>query len=258
MCRSPTIEMKQWLKCGAALLALVLIGPLVVAIAGDVKLNVDWRTADRSTVGLAPSAAAEPRAVVQVYAARAFNWRGLFAVHTWFAVRRAGANQYTVHQVVGWQALHGRPVVVSHVDEPDRKWYGQPPQLLLDLRGESAASAIDAIQIAVRKYPYPERYTLWPGPNSNTFTAYIGRHVPELRLHLPATAIGKDFLSDAAVFAKAPSGTGYQVSMYGILGATAAFHEGIELNVLGLTFGIDFRRPAVKIPGVGRVGMATR
>ena len=249
--------MKQWLKCGAALLALVLIGPLVVAIAGDVKLNVDWRTADRSTVGLAPSAAAEPRAVVQVYAARAFNWRGLFAVHTWFAVRPAGANQYTVHQVVGWRALQGRPVVVSHVDQPDRKWYGQPPKLLLDLRGESAAIAIDAIQIAVREYPYPKRYTLWPGPNSNTFTAYVGRHVPELRLQLPATAIGKDFLSEGALVAKAPSGTGYQVSMYGILGATAAFHEGIELNVLGLTFGIDFRRPAVKFPGVGRVGMAT-
>ena len=257
MRRPPKAEMKQWMKRGAALLALVLIGPLVVAVAGDVKLNVDWRTADRSTAGLAPAATAEPRAVVQVYAARAFNWRGLFAVHTWLAVKPAGAHQYTVHQVVGWRAWHGRPVVVSHQDQPDRKWYGQTPQLLLDLRGEAAANAIDAIQVAVRDYPYPERYALWPGPNSNTFTAYVGRRIPELRLQLPATAIGKDFLSNGAVFAKAPSGTGYQLSIYGLLGATAAFHEGIELNVLGLTFGIDLRRPAIKFPGVGRVGMAT-
>ncbi|MDH3376292.1 MAG: DUF3750 domain-containing protein [Gammaproteobacteria bacterium] len=249
--------MEKWIRRGATVLAVVLIGPLVVAFGGDVKLDADWRTADRSPAGIAPAADTEPRAVVQVYAARAFNWRGLFAVHTWLAVKPAGAGHYTVHQVVGWRAWHGRPVVVSHNDQPDRKWYGQAPQLLLDLRGETAAAVIDSIHAAVRDYPYANRYTLWPGPNSNTFTAFVGRRVPELRLHLPATAIGKDFLSNGAVFASAPSGTGYQLSIYGLLGATAAWHEGFELNVLGLTFGIDLRRPAIKFPGLGRVGMAT-
>jgi hypothetical protein len=28
----------------------------------------------------------------------------------------------------------------------------------------------------------------------------------------------------------------------------------VELNLLGLTFGLDLNRPALKLPGIGRVG----
>ena len=31
--------------------------------------------------------------------------------------------------------------------------------------------------------------------------------------------------------------------------------EGIEVSILGLTTGIDFLRPAIKLPGFGRIGM---
>ena len=34
--------------------------------------------------------------------------------------------------------------------------------------------------------------------------------------------------------------------------------EGIEVNVLGLVTGIDIRRPALKLPGFGRIGFGTR
>jgi len=30
--------------------------------------------------------------------------------------------------------------------------------------------------------------------------------------------------------------------------------EGIEVNFLGLVAGLDLRRPAVKLPGFGRIG----
>ena len=33
--------------------------------------------------------------------------------------------------------------------------------------------------------------------------------------------------------------------------------EGIEVNVLGLVTGIDIRRPALKLPGFGRIGFGT-
>jgi hypothetical protein len=33
-------------------------------------------------------------------------------------------------------------------------------------------------------------------------------------------------------------------------------HEGIEVNLLGLNFGIDFKSPALKLPGIGRLGLA--
>ena len=30
--------------------------------------------------------------------------------------------------------------------------------------------------------------------------------------------------------------------------------EGVELNLLGLVFGIDPLGPAIKLPGIGRIG----
>ena len=35
----------------------------------------------------------------------------------------------------------------------------------------------------------------------------------------------------------------------------AAREEGLEVNVLGLSFGIDPLTPAIKLPGIGRIGM---
>jgi hypothetical protein len=41
---------------------------------------------------------------------------------------------------------------------------------------------------------------------------------PDLDLDLPPTAIGKDYLSDLKVGDRMPSGTGWLVSVYGLLG----------------------------------------
>jgi len=80
--------------------------------------------------------------------------------------------------------------------------------------------------------------------------------VPELELDLPVTAIGKDYPINGSVIDRAPSGTGYQLSMLGLLGLTLARDEGLELNLLGLSFGIDFSKPAIKLPFIGRLGLA--
>lgn len=246
----------KWLKRTGMILGVLLAGPLLMIAGGKINLGQDWRTADRSPTGIAPDPGATREAVVQVYAARAMNWRGIFAVHTWIATKPEGAERYTVHQVVGWRKWHGLPVVISAPDIPDRAWFGNTPQVIAELRGDAAARAIPRIEAAVSRYPYEWEYGLWPGPNSNTFTAHVGREVPELALDLPTTAIGKDFLTNGALAENAPSGTGIQVSWYGVLGVLAARQEGLELNLLGLSFGIDFLRPAIKLPGVGRLGMS--
>ncbi len=103
-------------------------------------------------------------------------------------------------------------------------------------------------------YPYPHEYRAWPGPNSNTFVAHVARRVPEIGLALPANAIGKDFLPGGAVVGAAPSGTGVQVSLFGLAGLLVAVKEGIEINLLGLNIGIDFGMPGLKLPAVGRLG----
>jgi hypothetical protein len=79
--------------------------------------------------------------------------------------------------------------------------------------------------------------------------------VPELEVDLPPTAIGKDYLG-GRLTATAPSGGGFQLSLFGLLGLLASGVEGFEFNLLGLSFGIDPFSPALKLPLVGRLGAA--
>src|SRR5262249_27178389 len=151
------------------------------------------------------------------------------------AAKPAGADRYTRYEVIGWNLRWGKSAVsVSDFRAPDAEWYGSPPRVIRDLRGAEADEVIAALPAAVASYPYADTYRAWPGPNSNTFIAHLGREIPKLRLNLPPTAIGKDFLPDGRIYAPAPSGTGVQISLFGLLGVIAAGEEGLELNVLGL------------------------
>jgi hypothetical protein len=232
-------------------LILTLIGPLWIILTGQVDLKADYRTANRESAHLAPDPHATHEAVIQVYAARAFNWRGIIASHCWISVKQKNAAHYTVYQVVGWLTYRGLPALSIVQDIPDRYWYNEKPTIILDVRGDTAETLIPKIDQAARNYPYARPYTLWPGPNSNTFPAYIGRQVPELGLALPADAIGKDFLSNRTFFAAAPSATGYQFSLFGVFGLLAAKKEGIEVNILGLVYGIKFSPLRILLPGIG-------
>jgi hypothetical protein len=239
-----------------AILFIVLLAavPILTLAFGRVPAAGDWRTASHRSTGLAPDPAIHHDAVVQVYAGRAFGWRGAFAVHTWLSAKPVDADRYTRYEVIGWYARSGRSVV-SETDlrAPDAEWYGATPRLLRDLRGADAEAVIARLAPAVASYPHADTYRAWPGPNSNTFLAHLGREIPELRLTLPSTAIGKDYLPAGQVFARSPSGTGYQASIAGLLGVIAGGDEGFELNVLGLVTGIDLVHPALKVPGIGRV-----
>ena len=78
--------------------------------------------------------------------------------------------------------------------------------------------------------------------------------MPRAGLDLPSNAVGKDFLPEGALFARAPSGSGFQVSLFGLAGILLAVGEGLELNVLGLNIGVDAAVPAIKLPAIGRLG----
>lgn len=232
-------------------LLLTLIGPLWIIFTGRVDLKADYATANRASAHIAPDPLTTHEAIIQAYAARAFNWRGIIASHSWIAVKPKNAAQYTVYQVVGWRTYRGLPALSIAEDIPDRYWYNEKPHQILDIRGSKAESLIPKIDQAAKSYPYTAPYKLWPGPNSNTFPAYMGREVPELGLVLPADAIGKDFLPGNAIFAKAPSATGYQLSLFGVLGITAAKKEGLEINLLGLVYGVRFSPFRILLPGIG-------
>src|SRR5580704_19729494 len=98
-----------------------------------------------------------------------------------------------------------------------------------DIRGALAAAAIPKIEAAIRAYPYTGygSYRMWPGPNSNTFVATVLRAVPELEVAMPPEAIGKDFRADGTVFGLTESGTGIEMSLFGLLGLKVGRAEGI-------------------------------
>jgi len=238
----------------ALVLVLMLTGPLLTLAFGSATLRGDWRTATHRSTGLAPAAADHPDAVVQVYASRTFGWRGAFAVHTWLAAKPAGGERYTRYEVIGWRAMGGGSALsISDGEAPDAEWYGSAPTLVADVRGADAEAVIAKLPKAAEDYPYAYVYHAWPGPNSNTFLAHLGRAIPELHLALPSLAIGKDYLPAGRLVADAPSGTGYMLSVGGIVGALAARDEGLEINVFGLVAGLDFKRLALKLPGIGRL-----
>jgi hypothetical protein len=64
------------------LILVLFAGPLAATATGLAEVRNDWRTASRDSAGIAPDPAAAPEAIIQVYGARAFGWRGAFAVHT--------------------------------------------------------------------------------------------------------------------------------------------------------------------------------
>lgn len=217
---------------------LFFITSISIAISASALFGPDWQTADRSSIGIAPDPVIESEAIIHVYAARAFNWRSLFAVHTWIATKAESASEYNVYQVVGWRKWRGLPVVVKEQDLPDRSWFGNSPSILREVKGAEAVAIISSIESAVSSYPYPDTYHMWPGPNSNTFVAHIGRSVPELHLDLPPTAIGKDFMTRNRFVDTAPSGDGIQFSFYGLFGGLISAVEGIEINIFSLNFGL--------------------
>ncbi|KAB2916287.1 MAG: DUF3750 domain-containing protein [Hyphomicrobiaceae bacterium] len=212
---------------------------------------VAWNQADWSSARLLPPARTKNEALVHIYAARTGRWKGIFAHHSWVVIKERGASSYTRYDKVAW----GRPVKVDGW-APDARWYGHRPTLVGAVEGAAAEALIPKVRAAVARYPYNRSggYSVWPGPNSNSFVAHVLAAIPEAGIALPPTAIGKDWHAKSVYLGATPSGTGLQLSLAGLLGFTVGWVEGIEINVLSLVTGFDLRRPAVKLPGFGRIG----
>jgi hypothetical protein len=234
------------------LFALFYLLPLVASVV-FYRLrarNIDWRSADRSSMRWLPPAQRMPAAVVRVFSAPTVSWRGALATHSWVVIKDAGAPAYERFDYTAWGAPIWKDRFVA-----DGRWFGSEPELIFAADGADAARMIPNIRAAIRNYRYPRPgdYRLWPGPNSNTFVAAI-MQAAAMNAALPATAIGKDFPYDGRWLGWSPSRTGVRLNLGGYLGLTIGWYEGIELNLLGLVAGLDIRRPALKLPALGRLG----
>lgn len=247
---------KHWrLAVKKTLLAIFIIFLLPLGLHAMLYVShahaTNYARADWSSTGMLPQPAAEREARLLIFTGRTGRWRGIFAVHSWVVLKPEGAAAWERYDVVGW----GLPVRTNGW-APDGHWFGNTPSVLLDLRGEEAARLIPKVQAAVADYQYSHAgdYRVWPGPNSNTFTAAVLRAIPEAEATLPSNAIGKDFRPEPYL-GLTDSRTGVEASVFGLLGVKVGWVEGIEINFLGLVAGLDVRHPAVKLPGFGRIGI---
>jgi hypothetical protein len=99
----------------------------------------------------------------------------MVAVHYWFVtVDDAGH----CHRWEVWQTANAGGKAVGHVHcdlkPPEENVGGGPTRLATEWNGADAA-AILAVLGRSSGYPHRHRYRYWPGPNSNTFVAWVLR-----------------------------------------------------------------------------------
>lgn len=236
----------------AATLSLFMVFTMVFKlISNNEKTN--QHLSHYESRGFAPNPEQFSDPVIQVYAARTWGVKGKFAVHTWLAYKESSANHYEVVQVIGWKQEPDGNVVFTEATIADKTWWGNEPMLLFDVRGQTAGDLIPKLKSAITSYPWSKEYVVYPGPNSNTFVSWVAERVPELKLDLPATAIGKDWRPLEHSFRESPSGTGITASLLGLLGIQLGIEEGLEINLAGLHFEVDLLDLKVGLPLIGNI-----
>jgi hypothetical protein len=185
-------------------------------------------------------------------AARTGGFKGALSIHTWIVIKAPNARHYDRYDKVGW----GLPVR-RNAYAADARWYSNLPHVLKAFHGREAARLIPKIKAAIAGYPHASRgeYQIWPGPNSNSFVAYVLRDVSELGMVLPPHAIGRDYLAGGRFLHIASDWRELHASLHGLLGISFGVRSGIEIHLLGLVAGVDFLNPAIKLPGLGRIGV---
>jgi len=173
------------------------------------------------------------------------------AVHYWFVVFSPEIKEWERWEL--WQDTNAGGTSWGHIHKnlmyPGDGVGGGPSVIEMEWRG-AVAQNIYAVLNAPARYPYRDVYLPWPGPNSNTYIAWILRQ-SQAAYDLDPRAIGKDYLGYLGG-SVTTTGTGLQIESP-VLGVKVGFYDGVELHLLCFTLGIDVWTPALKTP-VGRFG----
>lgn len=207
-----------------------------------------WRQADWSSARILPAPQDGEDAAFYILAARTGGMKGAVSEHSWIVVKERGATAYERWDKVGW----GAPIRHNH-RPADGLWYSNVPKVVVGVTGADAERLIPLVRAAIAAYPFAANggYTMFPGPNSNSFVAHVMRAVPGIDASLPVAAVGRDYPSDGRLVAF-DSGRGeIRLSLWGYAGLVVGWQSGLEVNLLGLVAGIDPRHLAVKVPAFG-------
>ncbi len=223
--------------------------PVLVSCARYSRRTIVER---RATAVVRPGAGPEVHreAVVQIYNARAFAWRGIFATHPWIVVKRADADCL--------QAGRGRGMGLGSKLRTDYA-HRRRPLVRIDA---VVAGRCCAGRRRKRDRPdrsavasYPSRTTAdLAGPNSDTFLAHVAREVPELSLDIPASAIGKDYRPWTSPPVRAQR-TGLQVSLLGLPARRWRPRKASESTCWACPSGSTCCARPCRLPAIGRLGV---
>ena len=184
--------------------------------------------------------------VVQLRSATLPSVLRAIAVHHWFVVFDPETGAITRWEVWQNRGAGGRSWGHLHQDlmPADRPVGGGPMAIEAEWTGEDAARLREVLE-RPEEYPFPEVYRYWPGPNSNTYAAWVLARAGLLHDFDPR-GIGKDFLG--------AYGFGIRRGALGtpLLGLRWGRHVGLEVHLLALTFGLALRPLRLKGP-LGRL-----
>ena len=117
---------------------------------------------------------------------------GALAIHCWFVVLD-GSGRRERWEV--WQTPDAGGTSLGHVHRdlkgPDEGVGGGPPRIAASWEGLEA-ERIWRVLRAIERYPHCRRYRYWPGPNSNTFAAWVLREAG-IEYAFPWRAFGARF-----------------------------------------------------------------
>ena len=238
----------RWVKQILLFLLIVFILP-ALAHAGlwiAKPRPSSWSTADWSSANILPKSPPMETSAIYIFSARTGGLKGAFSTHSWIVTKQAGSQNYNRYDVVGW----GQPVR-KNMRAPDGKWYSNQPTIHYQMQGEAAQKLIPIVEDKIANYRWRNYgdYTVWPGPNSNTFVSTILSQLPQLKTSTPATAVGRDFpTSDEWVSFE--NGV-LRVTLGGYAGVVVGKGMGLELNFLGLVAGANHSTGEIKIPAFG-------
>lgn len=99
------------------------------------------------------------------------------------------------HRWEVWQTKNAGGYSVGHLHRdlkhPDAGVGGGPARIAAEWTGAEAERIKEVLESAAQ-YPHCFRYRYWPGPNSNTFAAWVLRRAG-IRHDLPRRALGRNY-----------------------------------------------------------------
>lgn len=95
-----------------------------------------------------------------------------------------------------WQSAHAGGISIGHLHcnlkAPESGVGGGPARMAREWQGDEARRIRAMLEKAERHYPFCHRYLPFPGPNSNTFVAWVLREAG-IDYRLPWKAIGRSY-----------------------------------------------------------------